>query len=103
MLLKQVVFVSLSTPGLDDEPGSTTHGLNQLRVYSSSKAPLNMLATHYAINYKTGSWEINVAHPGVCPSQINGYYGRTRCSGSHRTLSAPYGYPGAGRRDEHIR
>ncbi|KAF4975908.1 hypothetical protein FZEAL_7381 [Fusarium zealandicum] len=77
---RRVVFVSsaLGSLTLKADPSSHVHKLD-FGFYTHSKAALNMLGLHYAINYEDDpQWKINVVCPGYhCGTNLNGFTGKS--------------------------
>lgn len=75
---KRIVFVSstLGSFATKMQPGSSTHRMTAARIYSCSKAALNMLACHYITQYEDDpTWKINLCCPGYCATNLNNYAG----------------------------
>lgn len=74
---KRIVFItsSLGSMAAKLDRNSSTHNVDA-RVYTSSKAALNMLALHYVVQFENDpTWKINLCCPGYCATNLNNYEG----------------------------
>ncbi|EPE04712.1 short chain dehydrogenase family [Ophiostoma piceae UAMH 11346] len=77
---KRIVFVSstLASIGYKTDPKAATHpNLSPTSPYTTSKAALNMLAMHYAVQFEKDehNWKINLTCPGYCATGLNQFSG----------------------------
>lgn len=75
---KRLVFVgsSLGSLTLKADPTSTIFAVDQADVYAASKTAEHYLVLTYAARYHDDpSWKINIACPGHCATNLNGYGG----------------------------